>query len=117
MKTFVRALALALPFLAVPAEAHAWGSGGFQVCFNLGFNKNKGCDPCAGGGGGGGGAPWYTYWPYDAYFQVPAMSAYPYWPAPMTTSMQPGGAPAPVPHDPYQAVGYYTTPPSYWYGR
>ena len=115
MKTFVRALALALPFLAVPAEAQAWGNGGFQVCFNFGLNKNKGCDPCA--GGGGGGAPWYTYWPYDAYFQVPAMSAYPYWPAPQTSSMLPGGAPAPVPHDPYQAVGYYTTPPSYWYGR
>ncbi len=116
MRKIVWALALALPFLAVPAKAHAWGSsGGFQISFNSSCNKNDGC---------GGGAPWYTYWPYDAYFQVPAMSQYPFWPAPMMSSMHMMPAPAPMappgaahPAGPHQAVGYYSVWPSYWYGR
>lgn len=112
MKTFVRALALALPFLAVPAKAQAWGSsGGFQINFNASCDKGNGC---------GKGAPWYTYWPYDAYFQVPAMSQYPYWPAPMVSPMQPAPVPAPAhvaPHGAYQPVGHYSVWPSYWYGR
>lgn len=118
MKIFVRALALALPFLAVASEAQAGGNnGGFQVCFNFGFNKNNGC--CMGPGGQTMQvAPWYTYWPYEAYFQVPAMSAYPYWPAPMASSMQiPPGALPVMPQPTHQAVGYYSTPPSYWYGH
>ncbi len=110
MKTFVRALVLALPFLAVPPQAHAWGnSGGFMINFHCNCNKNDGC---------GTGAPWYTYWPYEAYFQVPAMPQYPYWPAPMISSFQmpPAAAPAPPPGA-YQPVGYYSVWPSYWYGR
>ena len=111
MKTFVRALALALPFLAVPAEAQAWGSnGGFQLTFNASSDK-----------GGCKGAPWYTYWPYDAYFQVPAMSQYPYWPAPMVSPLQPPSPPAPAhmapPPATHQPVGYYSVWPSYWYGH
>src|SRR5207302_9663105 len=40
-----------------------------------------------GGGGGGGGAPWYSYWPLEAHFQVPAPTGYPYWPSPMAPMM------------------------------
>jgi hypothetical protein len=64
------------------------------------------------------------YYPHDAYFQVPAPTAYPYWPAPQTLNAAQSAlsAPAPAqtmpnPYGVYQPVGYYQTGPSYWYGR
>ena len=90
MKTIVRALLLAA-FLAVPAKAHAWGSsGGFQINFNAGC-KNDGC---------GRGNREYTYWPYDAYFQVPASE-----PVPVLAR-----APADV-VDEYHSRAAFTPPP------
>src|SRR5207244_4441696 len=76
--------------------------------------------------------PWYTYFPYDAYFQTPPPTGYnfPNWaPPPMTSSFAPHGAPqygAPVfqapppnqvPSHAVRPVGYYyQQAPSYWYG-
>jgi len=68
--------------------------------------------------------PWYMYYPHDAYFQVPAPTAYPYWPAPQTLNAAQSALSAPAsaqtmpnPYGVYQPVGYYQTGPSYWYGR
>lgn len=131
MKLLLKACLLALPMLALTAPAHAWGNGnggGVQFCLGLGWKPYV---PCGNGGGcgpGGGGAqlgPWYTYWPYDAHFQTPAMPQYPFWPGPMTSpyagapaGCAPIAAPAPVPPpSPVQGVGYYSQWPTYWYGH
>jgi hypothetical protein len=111
---------VALACAAVPARASDCGGCGFGFPFGFGFrvcgNINiacTGCPPCGpcggacGPGAGPGTAPWYLYWPYDAYFQVPAPITYPFWPAPQV----PSAAPATL-----QPAGYYPTGPSYWYG-
>lgn len=77
--------------------------------------------------------PWYTYWPLEAHFQVPAPTHYPYWPAPMSSSIFPQGQVPPAhayaapavaqPPQPqavqptlYRQVGYFPqAAPSYWY--
>jgi hypothetical protein len=115
MKICLRALLLALPFLAVPAPAHAEGGG--MICFGFSCSKWNGCD---GGNGCGGGtlAPWYTYWPYAAHFQTPALPCFPYWPSPMATTLsQPPMPPAVHPAAYYSPVGSYAQWPSYWYGH
>jgi hypothetical protein len=77
--------------------------------------------------------PWYTYFPYDAYFQTPPPTGYqfPNWaPPPMTSSyvphFGPSHAPSPFPGPPPGAIQptavrpvgyYYQQAPSYWYGR
>lgn len=68
--------------------------------------------------------PWYQYFPHDAYFQVPAPTAYPYWPAPQTLNSSRMGLESgpytqtmPNAYGVYQPVGYYSQGPSYWYGR
>ena len=73
------------------------------------------CTNAAGCGGGGTLAPWYTYWPYCAHFQTPAVPNFPYWP-PMTTSLSQPPAPAVYPAA-YPPVGSYANWPSYWYGH
>jgi hypothetical protein len=76
-----------------------------------------GCGSGGGGYGGGyGGAPWYTYWPLEAHFQVPAPTGYPFWPSPMAPMMTP---PAAYDYNPgaHQQVGYFGPAPSYWYGN
>jgi hypothetical protein len=119
------ALALASLALASPVKAGECGLGG-HGCGNsshcrlwkgYGYNLKPACSILQLG-------PWYMYYPHDAYFQVPAPTAYPYWPAPQTmNAAQSGlGAPSaaqtmPNPYGVYQPVGYYQTGPSYWYGR
>jgi hypothetical protein len=70
-----------------------------------------GCGSGCGGYGGGGGmvtGPWYSYWPLEAHFQVPAPTGYQYWPSPMVSTMATGA---------YQTAGYFGPTPSYWYGH
>lgn len=125
MKAFARACLFALPLLAAPSLARAQcqyplnvnGVGGFQFNFTVGLPK-----PIC--------APWYTYFPYNAYFQTPApVCAWPFWPTGPGASVAPGGAGPDVSRSPrsfqsgyfvprdIQPVGYSGPPPSYWYGR
>lgn len=121
MKLLWKACLLAAPLLALPAEVNASGGNGFQICLGVGWNR---WNPCAGSGGGCGPAqagPWYTYWPYEAHFQTPAMPQFPYWPGPMTSPIAGGHGCAPMiappTPSPIQGVGYYSQWPSYWYGH
>jgi hypothetical protein len=135
MKKFLVAALLALPLTALgSAQAHAGDccTPLYRVGISVGlvFRGWCGCDyscckqkaycgPCGkGGGGGGGGAsfpgggPWYGAWPYNAHFQTPAPTGYPFWPAPMTYS---GHAAAPMPGvggatyaaQPMEEMGHY----------
>lgn len=112
MKLLLKACLLALPLLAIPAEARA--HGGCKICFGVSWSEWNPC--CDNGCGGGTLAPWYTYWPYAAHFQVPAAPSFPFWPAPMTTSFAAPPAP-PITPAAYSPVGGYPTWPSYWYGH
>ncbi|HMF16616.1 MAG TPA: hypothetical protein VKE98_05380, partial [Gemmataceae bacterium] len=71
--------------------------------------------------------PWFSYFPYDAYFQMPApILAYPNWPSPFPPPppvMPPANGfqpPPPMPAStvapPVQRVGYGYPTPAYWYG-
>ena len=126
MKALLRAM-LALPFLTVASFAHATGLPSFQ--FQAGFGCNY-SSPGAGGKPVAG--PWYTYFPYNAYFQTPAPGyGWPYLPQ---QAAQPVPAPQhndgpKMPQKPQgqaghfpsnqevQPVGYFAPAPSYWYGR
>jgi hypothetical protein len=72
-------------------------------------------------------APWYTYWPAEAFEQGQAAAGhFPYWPA--QPPYAPGGGPTmhmptpsptgglDIPPSGYQPTGY-TQAPSYWYPR
>ena len=73
--------------------------------------------------------PWYTYYPYQAHFQTPAPTGYPYWPGPQTSGPSPmfGGnyyqnpnmnmnqGFSNYPVAPVQPCSYQA--PSYWYGH
>jgi hypothetical protein len=145
MKKFALASMLALAPLLSAQKANAWfgcGNGcgggitlGGQISVS-GFCKCYSCNPCSqfgpicggggcgygcgygGGYGYGGLAPWYTYYPYDAYFQTAAPTGYPYWPAPMTSYTAPAES-ANV--GSYQYGGTYlpagAAVPAYWYGK
>ena len=148
MKTLLGATLLALPLLALSASdarAHGQGLGlglgpytaGGSITFGVRGWLRPGCDQgpggfnpgCGHGGGYGAGyggagvGPWYSYWPMEAHFQVPAPTHYPYWPAPMTSNVQGmGGYPQgmggyPVSPVGYHPAGYYTPAPSYWYSH
>ena len=129
MRTILTATILSLPLLAAPAQAFNClgpvnvdaGAGGY---LNVNF-----------GGPGAAprfpAAPWYTYFPYPAYFQLPApVGGYPYWPAPPVgvaaptdphppppLSQAPPRTPPPAPPSGFQPVVYDAQVPSYWYGR
>jgi hypothetical protein len=109
MKWLLRAVLLALPFLAMPTHAHGWhwinqicnGCGGWNCC---GYGPTSLC-------------PWYTYYPYDAHFMTPAHPEFPYWPRTMVPIYN---TPAPAPTNmPILPTGYYQPEvyPSYWYGH
>src|SRR5271156_4005308 len=126
MKKFALAGMLALAPLLSAQKANAWfgcGNGcgggitlGGQISVS-GFCKCFSCNPCGGscgpfgpmcgggggygGGGAGGLAPWYTYYPYAAYFQTAGPTGYPYWPAPMTSYTQQQGTTANTGSYPY----------------
>jgi hypothetical protein len=84
---------------------------------DIGFHAN-----CVSGGVKSTLGPWFSYFPYDAYFQMPApILAYPNWPSPFpppppvmpppNSYRAPMAAPPPV-----QPVGYGYPMPPYWYG-
>src|SRR5947209_14587390 len=114
-------LALAgLPVLALPAPARADApiqlpclppmrvDAGIKAYFSLTYPGPQPALP-----------PWYTFFPYDAYFQTPAPTGlyYPNWQAPpMTSAYQPQHAP-PYGQSPVRPVDYHSPCPSYWYGR
>jgi len=128
MKKIVTASLLCLPFLAAPVRANFLGpinidSGAGAYC-----NINIGCGPCC--GCKAPASPWYTYWPYQAYFQVPApLGGYPYpwWTSPKSppAPVTPGQPSTPVPQSTnlaapaatVQPASYAPAAPSYWYGR
>lgn len=84
-------------------------------------------------------APWYSYFPYDAYFTTPApVNNYPYWPGTPTvaqatvvpgvpvpaapaTPVPPAAVPVPAPDGGgpvfNQPASYQFQAPSYWYQR
>ncbi len=132
MKRLLLAALLALPLLALPSVARAWGGFSLTVpgCpwkVEAGANayfrmSDYGSGPQAG--------PWYLYWPLEAHFGPPAPTGYPFWPGQM--SLPPGGpglghgpAPGPLPPlpaapppPPLQLGGFRPvsfTSPSYWY--
>jgi hypothetical protein len=127
MKKVLWAGMLALAGLALASDARAGGCGpGGGHCGHLDhcrfwrgmhYNLRPECALLQLG-------PWYLYYPHDAYFQVPAPTAYPYWPAPQTLNASQLGAASgpytqtmPNPYGVYQPVGYYQQGPSYWYGH
>jgi hypothetical protein len=106
----------------------------FNVCSNGGQYGTGGCGGCFQAG------PWYTYWPYQAHFQIPSPLGFPFWPGPTAAAGPQFLPPAPPPPGPpgtpmpprtggFQPVGYdyssfqpagayyYGQAPSYWYGR
>jgi hypothetical protein len=112
MKAFFRAALLALPFLAVPSLANAQnGPSNFNAGINCHFNySNGGCGISAG--------PWYTYFPYNAYFQTPApIGGWPYWPA-ASMAVPPNNLPnVHSAFTPTVRPVAYQAAPSYWYER
>jgi len=127
MKRLVLLTLVGLPVLALPAPARADApiqfpflppmrvDAGIKAYFSLTYPGPQGVLP-----------PWYTYFPYDAYFQTPPPTGmyYPNWRAPMTSSAYAPQHAPPAFTSPYAAqptgvrpVGYYQQAPSYWYGR
>jgi hypothetical protein len=94
MKALLRACLVALPFFAVPTLAHAWGfpclppvkvDAGVNAHFNA-YIGQWGLMAQAG--------PWYSYFPYDAYFQTPApVGGWPFWPPASAPAVPPGVRP------------------------
>jgi hypothetical protein len=110
MKKFVLAAMLALGVAAISQQqASAWnpirlgvnlGCANYSVtlCFDgpngCGIGSCGGCSPCGPCGGGCGSGcgpcgagPWYSYYPYPAYFQAPPPVGFPYWPSMNSMSM------------------------------
>jgi hypothetical protein len=100
-----------LGLMSSAAPAFAWGSPN-EV--DIGFHVN-----CMSGGMQAHLGPWYSYFPYEVYFQMPApIAPYPNWPTPFPPRpmMPPAtGQMAPPGALPVQPVNYgYQMP--YWYG-
>jgi hypothetical protein len=139
MSKYIWACLLALPILALSGRAYADYKidCGCSPRFNVNSNGSQ-----YGNGGSGGcfqAGPWYTYWPYEAHFQIPSPLGYPFWPGPAPAPgpqflpapppPSPPGPPAPPKPTGFQPVGYdypgfppagscyYGPAPSYWYGR
>jgi hypothetical protein len=124
MKPLLRTGLLGLILLAAPSLAGAWDLPPGQVDVGVkvychGFVGDYNMRIPLG--------PWYTYWPYNAHFQLPApVGGWPYWPASvaavpgagMVPSVQvPNVQPAYFQPDGLQSIGYSGPAPSYWYGR
>jgi hypothetical protein len=138
---FLTVTLLALPLLAVPSQAHAWGCGaccgscsscgpdaGLHVRFNLGLPD------CLCG-------PGFAYYPYLAHFQAAPAKPVPYpafgppgavpvgyGPPPRLPVAQPPAGYGPPPGMPVaqppamppvavQPTGFAPGAPTYWYGR
>jgi hypothetical protein len=62
--------------------------------------------------------PWYSYYPYNAYFQTPApVGGWPYWPASAAPPALPELPSMPSVPESARPAGYAAPAPSYWYGR
>ncbi len=153
MRRSILAGVLAVPLLLVPAQAHGWGgcascggcgAGGqgwgfgncirfgagvrFTVCghtLSVGNCCGPGCLTCL--------SPWYSYYPYEAYFNAPApLGSYPYYPSPMVAPNTFGGGAGCATCGGFGAAGYappvmaggygyppagVTAAPAYWYGQ
>jgi hypothetical protein len=124
MRAFLRACVVAVPLLAVPSLAQAWQCP--PIIVDAGINAHCNVfvgDSCMRAQLG----PWYTYWPYNAHFQLPApVGGWPYWPTSAAAGPVPGAVPS------YQMpkilpannqgggvepVGASGQGPSYWYGK
>jgi len=96
-------LAMALLFGST-SQAAGWGQG---PVYGSGPYRPFGC------GAGIYSAPWYLFYPYDNYFNMPAPPAYPYWPQQnFNGSMGNGGTSVPG--------AFFPNPgavPNYWLGR
>jgi hypothetical protein len=95
MKKVFGVALLALPFLAVSAQAQV-GYSSLQIggSFSMTFRNNA--FPQAG--------PWYLYWPLEGHFVAPAPTGYPYWPNPQGLPKTAFGGPVvPPPHGPAYA--------------
>jgi hypothetical protein len=127
MNKLFAAAFVALPLLALPAQAETWTCGPFSVDAGFNYHLNvicnghqvggsSSCPSCADYG------PWYLYWPYEAHLQTQAPMPFPYWPSAQTAPsapIRPEKASASA-KSAYQTVGYYYYPrttPNYWYGR
>jgi hypothetical protein len=110
MKMLLRAACLTLPFLAAGSLARAdWCP---PVHFDAGINAHI-SGHWGGVNGGPQAGPWYTYFPYNAYFQTPApIGGWPWWPSATVAVPPPLTVPTTV-----KPVTYYGAPPSYWYER
>jgi hypothetical protein len=97
MKNLLWACVLALPLLALPAEAKAFGGAPFQIDVGAKAWCNVRWGPY---GGMPQAGPWYLYWPYEAHFLAPAPGVSPFFPPPMTLPPGFGQPPAPMPHVP-----------------
>lgn len=106
---------LILGLLAVPASKSAMAGGygapgmGGGTVYGSGPYRPFGC------GAGIYSAPWYLFYPYDNYFNMPAPPAYPYWPQQSLN----GGAGAPN-RGTMVPAAYFPAPgsvPNYWLGR
>jgi hypothetical protein len=100
--------ALALPLLALPSPALAWGEkgppiiidAGISYRFNIYINDGRGGAPKV---------PWYLYWPVGATAQAqPQPNGYPNWPG---QGQQPGGQAAPSAPAPNQQEPTAPVPP------
>ena len=132
MKKILAALIVSVALPAATCQAHdnclSFGTSGtisygFRIkicgCFHwnpCGCSAPSCCGGGYGSGAGFGGAPWYSYWPLEAHFQVPAPTGYPFWPSPMSPMMN---GPAAYGYTPgaIQQTGYSGPAPSYWYGN
>jgi hypothetical protein len=131
MKKLLLAALLALPLLALPTRAHAWG--GFSLTVpGCPWKIEAGANAyfrCSDGNPSAQAGPWYLYWPLEAHFGPPAPTGYPFWPSHMT--LPPNGhghaAPGPLPPMPartptvqpsgFRPVSYTTPAPGYWHAK
>ncbi|HWG43398.1 MAG TPA: hypothetical protein VN688_11485 [Gemmataceae bacterium] len=93
MKKIFGVALLALPFLAVSAQANGWP---FNVQAGGSFYIKGGPGPAYPQAG-----PWYLYWPLEAHFVAPAPTGYPYWPGPQVLPKMSIGGPAVPPAPAY----------------
>jgi hypothetical protein len=128
MKALKRACLLALSFIAAPSLAHAELLPPVKVDAGVGFHFNSHVGQSKFGCVAG---PWYTYFPYNAYFQSPApVYGWPYFPSAAAVPAPPPQTGPRMPQTPQQnnqsmyyqsrdiqPVNYQAPAPSYWYGR
>ncbi len=112
-KSIIIFAALGLFFLNF--ESSQVTAGGFGPNGNSGPVYGSGAYRPFGCGAGIYSAPWYLFFPYDNYFNMPAPPAYPYWPQQNLggSATRPSGNPGTM----LPATYIPGSVPSYWLGR